>query len=483
MRRIQIGPFNRVEGDLEVRLTLEDAPSGLETIQAAEVNSPMFRGFEQVLVGRKPMDALAIVPRICGICSVAQSAAAARALANLSGIQMLPNGALAQQMVLASENLSDHLSHFYLFFMPDFTRASYRAMPWFAETEDRFAAQKGRSATEWLAVRARWLHITGTLSGRWPHTLALQPGGTTRAVTRADILQIQSRLRECRGFMERTLLGDRLEHMVALRTVDDLWAWADAQAGSRESDFALFVRLAQGLGLASMGQATDRFMAYGSPTHAGGLWQPNQPDQVEALRAEHITEDSHHAWLADQGPIHPNQGETLVQVEKPDAYTWCKAPRYVGQVVEVGALARQLVMGHPLLRNCVATHGGSVLARVVGRVVEAASLLIQMEQDLKALVLNEPFCHDVRLPDEGSAVGLVEAARGGLGHWLTVKNGVIQRYQIIAPTTWNFSPRDTAGQPGPLEQALVGLPVGDTAPPSVQHVVRSFDPCMVCTVH
>jgi len=66
-----------------------------------------------------------------------------------------------------------------------------------------------------------------------------------------------------------------------------------------------------------------------------------------------------------------------------------------------------------------------------------------------------------------------------------VKHGAIAGYQIIAPTTWNFSPRDAAGTPGPLEQALVGLPIptDEAAPVLVQHVVRSFDPCMVCTVH
>jgi hydrogenase large subunit len=82
-------------------------------------------------------------------------------------------------------------------------------------------------------------------------------------------------------------------------------------------------------------------------------------------------------------------------------------------------------------------------------------------------------------------MGLVEAARGALGHWVTVRQGRIRTYQIIAPTTWNFSPRDQEGVPGALEQALVGLPIeaDEAMPVTVQHVVRSFDPCMVCTVH
>ena len=84
----------------------------------------------------------------------------------------------------------------------------------------------------------------------------------------------------------------------------------------------------------------------------------------------------------------------------------------------------------------------------------------------------------------GGAV-LSEAARGSLGHWVVASKGRIANYQIVAPTTWNFSPRDAAGTPGALEQALVGAGVqpGETTPVAVQHIVRSFDPCMVCTVH
>jgi hydrogenase large subunit len=108
-----------------------------------------------------------------------------------------------------------------------------------------------------------------------------------------------------------------------------------------------------------------------------------------------------------------------------------------------------------------------------------------MARWLRELQPGEPWCVDAVLPDEGEAVGLTEAARGALGHWLSVRGGRITSYQIVAPTTWNFSPRDGAGTPGALEAALVGTPVqpGESTPVAVQHVVRSFDPCMVCTVH
>jgi hydrogenase large subunit len=122
---------------------------------------------------------------------------------------------------------------------------------------------------------------------------------------------------------------------------------------------------------------------------------------------------------------------------------------------------------------------------MVARLLELALVLPLMEAWIKAIQIREPFYQTVKLPAEGRGVGLVEAARGSLGHWLTVKNKHLLNYQIIAPTSWNFSPRDQQGQAGALEQALVNAPIlaGETDPISVQHIVRSFDPCMVCTAH
>ena len=112
-----------------------------------------------------------------------------------------------------------------------------------------------------------------------------------------------------------------------------------------------------------------------------------------------------------------------------------------------------------------------------------ARLLPEMEAWARGLVPGSLFCAQAPMPVDADGIGLVEAARGSLGHWLSVRNGQIANYQIIAPTTWNFSPRDAGGTPGALEQALTGLAVDGATPPAVSHVVRSFDPCMVCTVH
>ncbi len=181
----------------------------------------------------------------------------------------------------------------------------------------------------------------------------------------------------------------------------------------------------------------------------------------------------------------PLTGETLPDADRTDAYSWCKAPRLDGGIAETGALARQLVDGHPLIRDLFAKDGGNVHARVVARLVEIALVVIAMEGWVDALQPGERFIEHAKMPESGEGAGLTEAARGSLGHWLTIEKGRIANYQIIAPTTWNFSPRDADGTPGPLEQALEGAPVrpGETEPVAVQHIVRSFDPCLVCTVH
>jgi len=104
---------------------------------------------------------------------------------------------------------------------------------------------------------------------------------------------------------------------------------------------------------------------------------------------------------------------------------------------------------------------------------------------LRRLDLKAPFLSQLSLPPDGVGVGMVEAARGALGHWLTIRDGEIANYQIVPPRTWSFSPRDGAGVAGPLEGALEGVEAGARGAKAavVQHVVRSFDPCMVCTAH
>lgn len=483
--RLLVGPFNRVEGDLEVQLEVEDG-----RVRSAQVNATMYRGFEQILRGKAPHDALVYVPRICGICSVSQSVAAAKALADMGRIHMPPNGQHATNLILATENLADHLTHFYLFFMPDFARPVYADRFWHAEAVRRFDPGMGEQVRAATAARQRWLTLLGTLGGKWPHTQSIEPGGTSRAVDAAERIRLLARVREFRAFLERQLFAAPLEFIAGLDSESALEQWhAQDPLGG---DLRFFLTLARDLQLDSLGMGPGIYLSYGaypqpdgSHALASGVWH-SATAELAPVNSASITEDATHAWLADDGmPLHPLAGMTQPDVSKSHAYTWNKAPRLEGQVLETGAIARQLTSAHPLIGHAVARSGGNVYTRVLARMVELARVVILMESWLHAIKPTQEFCVPTRLPADGRGMGLSEAARGSLGHWLVVRGGRIANYQIVAPTSWNFSPRDARGSPGAVEKALEGAPVreGEATPVAVQHIVRSFDPCMVCTVH
>ncbi len=484
MSRRIVGPFNRVEGDLEIKLDIANGQ-----VRNAYVVSTLYRGFEQMMQGKDPRDALVYAPRICGICSVSQSAAAAAAIAAAQQIRPPPNGVLISNLIHATENVSDHLTHFYMFFMPDFARAVYQNEKWYSGVAKRFKALKGTAARDVLPARAEFMHIVGTLAGKWPHTMTIQPGGTTKSVAQQEKARLAALLASFRRFLETVVFDDALEAVACLKSKAELGDWA-AKKPSGQCDFRSFLHLSDALNLHNLGHASDRFLSYGAyqsdagPLFARGVFKNGK---VFRFNPDEIREDPFHAWLQDRdkNPKHPFEGTTFPDVDAKDGYSWCKAPRLNGHVMEVGALARQLVDGHPLIRDLVANKTGSVHARVVARLLEIARIVPVMENWVASIIPGEPFCDHGDIPDNARGVGLVEAARGSLGHWLKIKDGKIHNYQIIAPTTWNFSPRDADEIPGPLEQALQGAPVqpGEDDPIAAQHIVRSFDPCMVCTVH
>ncbi|MCW8906669.1 MAG: nickel-dependent hydrogenase large subunit [Sedimenticola sp.] len=483
MSRTIVGPFNRVEGDLEVQIETRD-----NRVSNAWVVSPMYRGFEQILHGKDPRDALIYTPRICGICSVSQSVAAADALAHASGIERPDNGELALNLIHACENLADHFTHFYLFFMPDFARDIYRDQPWFDDVVSRFKAVKGRAGADVMEARAGFMHLMGIMAGKWPHTLGIQPGGSTRGIEAQEKVRLLSILAGFRRYLEQQMFGAPLEEVLAIGDRVQLESWL-AAGDPNQSDFRRFLQLANDLELHNLGRTDNRFMSYGvyhrqgEPLFRSGVWHQGE---ISKLDPASITEDISHSWMEGQSePQHPFHGVTLPDADAKEGYSWCKAPRLDGQVVEVGALARQLIDGQPLVRDLVADSGSNVRNRVIARALEIPRVLVEMEQWVRQLKPKEPFCNDSGLKRESEGYGLTEAARGSLGHWVRIKNGRILNYQIVAPTTWNFSPRDRNGVSGPLEQALLGAPIrdGEKEPVAVQHIVRSFDPCMVCTVH
>ncbi|MGD8499143.1 MAG: nickel-dependent hydrogenase large subunit, partial [Phycisphaerales bacterium] len=130
------------------------------------------------------------------------------------------------------------------------------------------------------------------------------------------------------------------------------------------------------------------------------------------------------------------------------------------------------------------TNGISVLDRLIARALETGKIADAMAGWLDELIDGAPSYNYQQAPVAASGIGLTEAPRGALGHWIDISNSKITRYQVVTPTAWNASPRDDLDQPGPLEQALIGTPVADLHKPvEVLRVVHSFDPCLACSVH
>ncbi len=483
-RTLKISPVNRVEGDLEVRVDIEEGK-----VTEAWASGVMFRGFEALLKGRDSMDGIVLTPRICGICCSAHSTAAANALRFLNGSTMPANAYFGRNIVFGTETVMSHLTHFYALFAPDLTNEAYAFHTLHDELVKRFTPFQGTSYQKVLKERKRFLEIIGLFAGKWPNHLSFQPGGMTCTLGQSEIIRAQGVLADFQGYIEETILGTSIERWLdEIDSLEKLEEWA-GQKNKNPRDLALFIQVAQDIGLYSMGKGPEKFLSFGAyemPDQT--FWLPSgfyDGRQILAFDQDKITEDSKNSWfIGSEKPQHPFDGTTKPEMDKPDAYSWIKAPRYDNQAVEVGPLARQIINQEPLVIDLFNKLGAHVFTRTIARWHEAMKTLKELKHWLDAINIKKPFYKVTKPVDSGSGAGLVEAARGCLGHWLVVENNKIKKYQVITPTTWNASPRDGHNTPGAMESALAGLSVNDEKNPvEISHVIRSFDPCLVCSVH
>ena len=283
---------------------------------------------------------------------------------------------------------------------------------------------------------------------------------------------------------------------------------------------------------ANYGAGVGNYLAFGDYPTVGNdpasYWMPrgvivgqNIGSAPGAMDHTKILEYINHSWYSYTGGNtagkHPFSGETTVNYTGPTppylnldidgAYSWLKAPRYNNAPMEVGPLARMLVAyanGHVRARQLVdgllsdlSVGAGalfSTLGRVGARGLETLMVAEQMNGWLDLLLANieggKLQIHDktkwspTSWPASATGWGTTEAPRGALGHWVKIAAGKISSYQMVVPSTWNGSPRDSQGQAGPWEKALIGTPVADPSRPvEILRTVHSFDPCMSCAVH
>jgi uptake hydrogenase large subunit len=506
----RILPLNRVEGDLEIHLEID----GAGRVQDARSVGTMYRGFENIMTGRAPLDALVIPPRICGICTTAHLNAAAEALDMLYGAQVPDNARRLRNVTLMVEQLQNDIRHSFLLFMPDTTHSAYEGLPLYAEALRRYQPLKGETQRQTIAETQRLVEIIAILGGQWPHSSFMVPGGVVTVPSAADLNQCRHLLNRFRKWYENRILGCDLETWRAVRSLIELEEWLHRTADHTQSELGFLLRFGRAAGFDRLGGGHGRFISHGGsrlPRNSeakglgekspggedleneallfpagvfhGGAWQPLDPFK--------IAEDVTCAYYKEQGNAHPFKALTIphieegAEAEKSQKYSWTKAPRYEGQPAETGPLADLLAAGHPLVTEWVAAKGPSVLIRQLARLIRPAMLLPAMDIWLREMTTcTSPFYRQYLKRTSGEGFGAVTAPRGALGHWIRLQEGVISNYQVITPTAWNGSPRDARGVRGPWEEAMVGTALADPAHPiEVEHVVRSFDPCLVCTVH
>lgn len=494
-KNVKIIPLNRVEGDLEIHLELKE-----HIVSEARSVGTMFRGFENLLLGRAPLDGLVITPRICGICSTAHLKAAAKALDMVFEVNVPDDAVRVRNITLMAEQLQNDIRHSFMLFMPDFTKPAYRDHPLYEEAIRRYRPLKGETAVHTIRETKKLLEIIAILGGQWPHSSFMVPGGVVSVPNSNDINQCLSLLGNFRRWYEQRVLGCTLDRWKAINSPEALDSWLDQKDEHQNGDLGFFIRFAREAGLEHLGKGRGNFISFGAfemPQYtivrglAGGdTFFPAgfaSNDTVYPFDQEKISEDLTHSHLmGDENPCHPFNGITRIEnsgIEK--GYSWSKAPRYDGYPAETGPLAEFVMASHPLFMGLMGTKGPNVFVRQLARLVRPAFVLQALECWLQEIgPTSEDFYRDNEPRENGRGYGLIQAHRGALGHWLELEEGKISRYQIITPSAWNASPGDSKGVRGPWEEALMETEIKDLQNPvEVEHIVRSFDPCLVCCVH
>lgn len=450
-QKIAFSPVTRISGLLSVDLHVDQTGRIFE----ANIIGEQFRGFESMLKGRRITDAVYFTERICGICSMAHGYTAAKLNEKIYGIQPAPELILLQQAMLGAEFLQNHIRHFYLLALPDYLNSSIfpdsfniTASPYqesrFTEQQQRLLVKHYFQAMEYSRKCHEMMSVFG---GKAPHQHGLTAEGVAVPPTADRRLQFLSLLGEVRDFIDQIMLPD--VYLLA-KVYPDYF---------------------------SIGARPRRFISF-------GLFDPNLGGHIPAaiisdgrrfeVKPEEIEESITFAWYEKtDSQIRPVPG-------KPGAYTWVKAPRYLGLALEGGPLARKIIRAGRSNSRLAST---GVMARLVARVEEAALISSWIEEWVKSLPSGGRYLHPLEKPIQLQAVQTNDAPRGPLLHSATVSGETIDTYNVITPSTWNFSPKDGNGQRGPVEESLVGALADQTDQVQPGRIIRSFGPCLSCATH
>ncbi len=458
--KVKIDPITRIEGHLSIDVAI-DTLNGVQQVVDAWATGTLFRGFEKLLAGRDPRDAQHLTQRICGVCPTPHAVAANSALENACKATVPNNARIMRNIVLACNFIQSHILSFYHLSLLDFIDGADMA-PWGPgwASDKRLESIKEQQLfsnyVKALDITRKVQEMGSVFGGRLPHSPAYVAGGFTETPTSADVAKFKTYLTEVISFINNIYIPD---------------------VNFIGSAYPEYYGIGRGFGnLLSFGvfpleqQGVPRLLRRGRVISGSTTVQSIEPGA--------ITEQVANAWYADStNNLNPAQGQTTPVYPKGNAYSWLKSPRYLNEPYECGPLSRMWVNGDY-------RKGISVMDRHAARALEARKIANAVNSWISGILLGQPVFTQPALPANGSGIGLTEAPRGALGHWLTIASSKIQNYQVITPTCWNASPRDNKNILGPMERSLIGTPVKNIKEPiEVLRVVHSFDPCMSCAVH
>ena len=482
-RTLKIDPVTRVEEHLAIETRIEG-----RNVVEAQVSGRMYRGFEELLIGRHPVDAARITQRICGICHEVHGIAASLALEDLYGMQPTDNGRILRELILGLHLVTDHVFHFYQLTLPDyldFTRLSeYKGKdPRVRQLDALYSSSRGTFVNPGMSDSLPDLGLTtdmaigyadaiairkvasgglASLGGKVPFCHAIMPGGVTTVLTSDRLMLYADALEKTRDFVERFYLP----HALALAKYFPTYFTMGRSHGNFYSN--------------------GGFRLLDKPMYVEGILRAD--GTREAYASTKIAEVTHSSFYSPAGELDPG---------KAGAYSWVKALHYDGEPMEVGPLARLAVNGYAPFTRKLKEFGvdgvsSSVMARILARAYEAQQLCRYLFEVMPKYRLEEPTIHapDMLADVHGRGYGHSLAARGALNHMITAEEGRVTSYKLHVPSAWNFGPT-AEGKRGVVEEALVGTRVAN--PPKkkgagedaieVGRIVRSFDPCLACAIH
>ena len=475
---ISIDPLTRIEGHLKIEAVLEE-----KKVVDVKSEGTLYRGFEQILVGRNPLDAVQITQRFCGVCPTPHAIASAQALDDALGLIPPENGRIIRNIMQGANSIQSHVLHFYHLASLDYFRAP-DIPPFVPRYEADYRVPKSvqddllEHYVQAYQIRLKAHELSAIWSGKMPHSASIVPGGVTIIPRIDNITTSLWRLKELTDFIDNVYVPDVITIAQVYRDYFQIGSGCKKLLSYGKFDLDSEPDVLKRKRLFPMGRIVD--------------------GKREALDPAKITEDVKHSWYDSRSHSHPSASETIPNPAKQGAYSWLKSPRYDSEVYEVGPLARMMLAidsgsnsdASKVVNDVLNTLDVgpeamcSVLGRHLARALECKIIADELAGMIMKVKLDEPVCTPHTIPDLAAGMGLWDAARGALGHWTKIENGKIASYQAVVPTTWNASPKDDKGKPGPIEQALIGTTVEDSENPfALARIIRSFDPCIACAVH